>query len=104
MTKKELENKFAWSVSRDRAFRECPRQYYFSYYGYWNGWKKDAPERTREIYVLKQLKNRYMWIGQTVHDCIARSLKNISRGVPILEVDEILRITRKLMRQGTANV
>jgi hypothetical protein len=97
--KKELQNTFSWSVSRDSTFKECPRKYYFSYYGYWHGWKKDAHQRTREIYVLKQLKTRAMWIGQTTHDCIARSLKNISRGVPILSVDEILRITRNLMRQ-----
>ncbi|MEJ2720738.1 MAG: PD-(D/E)XK nuclease family protein [bacterium] len=94
-----FKNTFSWSVSRDGVFRTCPRKYFFSYYGHWGGWTADAPPRTREIYVLKQLKNRATWIGQIVHDCIARSLQNISRGVTVLDLDEILSITRSLMRQ-----
>lgn len=97
--KKQLENTFSWSVSRDNVFRECPRKYYFSYYGHWGGWQDSAPSRTREIYVLKQLKNRFTWIGQVVHACISRSLQNLSRSVPLLDVDEILSITRSGMRQ-----
>ncbi|NOZ64350.1 MAG: hypothetical protein GXO71_05370, partial [Caldiserica bacterium] len=46
---KELVNEFSWSKSRDIIFRECPRKYYFNYYGSWGGWKFDAPERTRQI-------------------------------------------------------
>jgi hypothetical protein len=94
-----LKNRFSWSVSRDSVFQECPRQYYFQYYGSWGGWEFDAPERTRNLYVLKQLKNRSMWVGQVVHDCIKRSLENISRGIPVLPLDEILSITRDRMRQ-----
>ncbi len=95
----EFKNTFSWSVSRDTVFRECPRKYFFNYYGHWGGWLKDAPGRTREIYVLKQLKNRATWVGQVVHECIARTLQNISRGVPILGTEEILSITRNIMRQ-----
>lgn len=94
-----LKNTFSWSVSRDGVLRECPRKYYFSYYGHWDGWLRDAPERTREIYVLKQLKNRATWVGQIVHDCIARTLQNVSREVPVLPVEEIRSITRNIMRQ-----
>ncbi len=97
--KKPLENVFSWSVSRDRVFRECPRKYFYTYYGHWGGWETNAPERTRQIYVLKQLKNRATWIGEVVHDCIARTLKNLSRGIPILPLEEILTITRDRMRQ-----
>jgi hypothetical protein len=94
-----FENKFSWSFSRDRLFSECPRKYYFNYYGHWLGWEASAPLRTREIYVLKQLKNRATWIGEVVHDCIARTLRNLSRGIPILHPEEILTITRNRMRQ-----
>jgi len=96
---KVLRNKFSWSVSRDGTFLECPRKYYFQYYGYWGGWEFDAPERVRGLYVLKQLKNRATWAGQVVHDCIKRSLDNISRGIPVLPLEEILSITRDRMRQ-----
>lgn len=94
-----LKNTFSWSVSRDRSFHECPRQYYFNHYGFWGGWESDAPERTREIYVLKQLLSRPTWAGQVAHDCIKRSLENLARGVPVLDMEEILAITRNRMRQ-----
>lgn len=99
MPKTDFKNTFSWSVSRDGVFKECARKYYFEYYGYWGGWQDDAPTRTREIYILKQLKNRWTWVGQVVHDCIARSLHNLSRSVPVLKLEEILRITRTIMRQ-----
>ena len=100
---KILENKFSWSVSRDRVFSECARKYYFNYYGHWGGWESNAPQRVRNIYILKQLKTRATWVGEVVHDCIARSLKNLSRGIPILPFEEILAITRDRMRQDYRN-
>jgi hypothetical protein len=93
-----LRNTFSWSVSRDRTFRTCPRQYWFSHYGFWGGWEWEADGRTREIYVVKQLKSRAMWIGEVVHDCIKTSIENLSRGIPVLPVEEILGITRQRMR------
>jgi hypothetical protein len=96
---REFKNRFNWSVSRDSVFQDCPRQYYFQYYGSWGGWEFDAPDRIRKLYILKQLKGRAMWIGQVVHDCIKRSLDNVSRGISVLPVEEILSITRDRMRQ-----
>jgi hypothetical protein len=100
---RDFKNQFSWSVSRDNAFKKCAREYYFKYYGSWTGWEADAPKRTREIYVLKQLKNRAIWGGQVVHDCIARTMQNLSRGVPLLKLEEILHITRNLMRNDFRN-
>jgi hypothetical protein len=94
----ELKNEFFWSKTRDEVFRACPRQYWFYYYGYWNGWLEDAPERTRKIYILRNLKNRHLWIGEKVHQCIERSLHNIRRGIRVLSVDEIVSITLDQMR------
>ena len=94
----ELKNEFSWSKTRDEVFRTCPRQYWFAYYGNWNGWREDAPARTREIYVLKNLKNRQVWAGQVVHECIERSLNNIRRGIKVLSVDEIVSMTLQRMR------
>src|SRR5512139_879956 len=94
----ELKNEFSWSKTRDEVFKTCPRQYWFAYYGYWNGWLENAPERTRQIYVLKNLRNRHMWAGEKVHECIQRSLDNIRRGIKVLSVDEIVSITLDQMR------
>jgi len=94
----EFKNEFSWSKTRDEVFKTCPRQYWFAYYGYWNGWLENAPERTRQIYILKNLKNRHMWAGEKVHECIQRSLNNIRRGIKVLSVDEIVTITLDQMR------
>ncbi|HUL20259.1 MAG TPA: PD-(D/E)XK nuclease family protein [Thermodesulfobacteriota bacterium] len=93
-----LKNEFSWSKTRDEVFKACPRQYWFCYYGYWNGWLESSPERTRQIYVLKNLKNRHLWAGEKVHECIQRSLINIRRGIKVLPVDEIVAITLDQMR------
>ncbi len=94
-----FKNEFSWSISRDRIFQICPRQYYFNYYGYWGGWQINAPQRVKQIYVLKQLKNRHMWAGAKVHDCIERTLTNLRRGISVLEVDQIIDITLNQMRE-----
>jgi hypothetical protein len=94
-----LRNTFSWSVSRDRTFRECPRQYWFAHYGFWGGWEWDVDARTREIYVLKQLKSRPMWVGEVVHECIRHSLENLARAIPVLPVERILELTRNRMRE-----
>jgi CRISPR/Cas system-associated exonuclease Cas4 (RecB family) len=94
-----IKNEFSWSVTRDRVFQTCPRQYYFNYYGYWDGWEIEAPERTRQIYILKNLKNRYMWTGSKVHDCIKHTLTNLQRGISVLDVDQIISITLNQMRK-----
>ncbi len=103
MGQQVLKNTFSWSVSRDGVFLECPRAYYYRYYGHWGGWNIDAPAHVRDVYVLKQIKHRPMWIGEVVHDCIKRSLRNIVRGIPVLTLDEILALTRDRMRTDFRN-
>ncbi|MFW6137173.1 MAG: PD-(D/E)XK nuclease family protein [Candidatus Aminicenantaceae bacterium] len=75
-----IPNEFSWSVTRDRMFRTCLRMYYFHYYGSWGGWETEAGERTRLIYVLKQLQNRHMWAGRKVHEGIEKALNLVRRG------------------------
>jgi hypothetical protein len=94
----ELKNEFSWSKSRDDVFSTCPRKYYFAYYGSWKGWEATAPERTRQLYVLKQLKTRAMWAGERVHRCIEHTLKNLQRGIDVLAPQQIIEITLSEMR------
>ena len=96
---KAIRNEFSWSKSRDEVFRECPRQYYFNYYRYWGGWEKAAPERTRQIYILKKLKNRYMWAGERVHESIKHTIRNLQRGISVLGAERIVSITLDQMRE-----
>ena len=95
---KDFKNQFSWSTTRDSVFRQCLRQYYFNYYGFWGGWHGDVSGRTRQIYVLKQLQTRQMWAGEKVHHCIERSLTNLHRGVALLNAEEAVDITLRTMR------
>ena len=65
-----FKNEFSWSKSRDEVFNECKRKYYFNHYGFWGGWDPASPDKIRELYVLKNLSSRHIWIGQVVHDII----------------------------------
>lgn len=78
-----LTNELSWSRSRAGILSDCPRRYWFSYYGSWGGWSADAPERTREIYMLKQLSTRWMWVGSIVHEAIERVLGELRAGRPV---------------------
>ena len=82
----ELKNEFSWSISRDRIFSACPRAYYYRHYGSWGGWKRDAAPRVREIYMLKNLGNRFTFAGQVVHEVVADVLNRHRYGAdPTLE-------------------
>src|SRR5687767_6170236 len=66
----DLTNEFSWSRSRDHAFQECRRKYFYHYYGAWGGWEAGAAEEVRRLYILKQLASRQQWGGRVVHDAL----------------------------------
>jgi PD-(D/E)XK nuclease superfamily len=76
----ELTNEFSWSRSRDGAFQECRRKYYYHYYGAWGGWDAAASEDVRRLYILKQLSSRQQWAGRVVHDAIELALHGLRDG------------------------
>ena len=80
-----LINEFSWSKSRANVFSECPRRYWFQYYGAWGGWDGSASPAAREAYQLKQLTNRWAWIGATVHVAVERIITSIRLGAMLDE-------------------
>ncbi len=76
----EIRNEFSWSKSRDALFRECLRAYYYNHYGSWGGWRDDAPEEVRELYVMKNLSSRPAWRGIMVHEVAERAVKALLAG------------------------
>ncbi|MBS3789280.1 PD-(D/E)XK nuclease family protein, partial [Candidatus Bipolaricaulota bacterium] len=73
----DFKNNFSWSNSRLSVFKSCKRKYYFQYYGFWDGWEDDAPERVKTIYRLKKLQSRHTWKGTIIHEAIAFLLKSL---------------------------
>jgi hypothetical protein len=63
-----------WSVSRARRLDACHRRYYLHHYASIGGKRAEAGSLAREAYVLKQLTNRYAWVGQLVHSLIESAL------------------------------
>ncbi|ODS39987.1 hypothetical protein BEH94_00205 [Candidatus Altiarchaeales archaeon WOR_SM1_SCG] len=66
----DFKNNFSWSKSRDETFKSCKRKYYYHYYGSWGGWEFNAERKIRQLYILKNLQSRYMWLGSIVHEFI----------------------------------
>lgn len=82
-TARVLRNAFSWSHSRHETFRDCPRRYFYHYYGSWGGWSPAADPRVRQLYILKNLKGRQAWAGGVVHDAVAETLRLVRAGRPV---------------------
>ena len=97
---KQLSNDLTWSVSRAQTFQSCQRAYYYHYYGSWGGWDSTAPERTRQLYILKNVKSIAMWAGSIVHELIKKALEQYSMSHILPSVVELQEQARLLLRQG----
>ena len=93
-----LKNEFSWSKSRHGKLEECPRQYYYQYYGSWGGWERDAPQAVRDLYVLKKLTTRPAWAGSSVHDAVKRVLTALKDGGGPPSPERVIAETRARMR------
>jgi len=89
-------NEFSWSKSRDSLFKECRRKYFFNHYGFWNGWVNSEEERVKQIYYLKKLSTKELWLGSTVHGVIEFVLKRFRIGEEV-GLSHALVILRKRM-------
>ena len=74
------ERRFTWSHSRKRLYDDCPRAYYYRYYGSRDGWLPEAPPLARALYVLKGLKGRPLWAGNVVHEAVEELLRETREG------------------------
>ncbi|TAN37279.1 MAG: DUF2800 domain-containing protein [Verrucomicrobia bacterium] len=99
-------NDFSWSKTRDEIFRDCLRKYYFHYYSAWGGWDPNAPPRTRQLYILKNLQTRATWAGNHVHRAIHTVLTELHGGgeppAPEMAAEQILTALRKDFRDSLA--
>src|SRR3989344_6634537 len=91
-----FQNEFSWSKSRDELFNECKRKYYFKHYGCWGGWDQTAPERIKELYILKNLSTRHIWIGGVVHQIIKYYLIQLKAGNHVILSNLLFKLKNKL--------
>ena len=94
-----LRNEFSWSKSRNETLQSCPRRYWFHYYGSWGGWDWQSDSRTREIYVLKQLHNRFAWIGVKVHKVLEELLQHLRKSKSLPSYQSVAESLQYRLRQ-----
>ena len=98
----ELLNIFSWSHSRAKMHQECLRQYYWNYYGSWNGWRQEAPSQARLAYRLKQMKSMAMWAGDITHRVIEHYLRALRSGQQPITPDALRDEARSLLNREWA--
>ena len=80
---------WSWSHSRRRMFQECPRMYFYQYYGSHNGWDERAPDPVRSAYRLKQLTALPLEMGGAIHSAAAFAVQSARSGGGIPSFDTL---------------
>ena len=91
---------FSWSHSRRAVFQECPRKYYYQYYGSHNGWEDTAPESARLAYRLKHLTSLPLEIGGAVHEVASTAIHRARSGAAALTADDLYDMARNRMNKA----
>lgn len=68
-----------WSYSRRNLIEQCPRRYYYAYYGSNKNVALNEPQKALLTF-LKKLSNRYERAGSILHLTIATALRNARKG------------------------
>jgi hypothetical protein len=97
-------DRIRWSVSRDRRLRDCARKYYLYHYASLGGRRAEPDSLTRQIYVLKHLRNRFMWVGEVVHELIELTLHAWQRGQEVPVGALVARGTRRMRADYLASL
>jgi hypothetical protein len=88
--KEPLENLLVWSSARIRMLQgACPRQYYYTYIGSWEGWSSEAEPECQAAYRLKHLTTPELEIGSIIHRQIKTILETARLGLSISAANEI---------------
>ena len=76
----ELKNTFSWSFSAAEDFEACRRRRYWSKYGMWGGWARNASPEQRAAYRLNKMDNRWGLMGQAAENAIMWVLREHQQG------------------------
>lgn len=90
---KSINNKFSWSIFRHSMFLRCKREYFYHYYGSWNGWDTTADERTILLNRLKNIQSVENYIKHLLNLAISSFC---SKNVPFSQKSFLLLIKRKI--------
>ena len=77
----ETASKIKWSHSKRGVLEQCPRRFYYQYYGANRGKAKSDPAK-QELRLLKPAVNRHTRTGAILHLAIADHLRKAQQGAP----------------------
>lgn len=89
-------DRLRWSISRDKRMQHCLRKYYLFHYASRGALQPGASALARQLFVLRSLRNRYMWVGEVVHHMIELAMGAFSRGEEVSVEDLIERGTQTM--------
>ena len=82
-----------WSYSRRGMLEQCPRKYYYQYYGSNLNTAKNDPHKEK-LRFLKKLQNRHLRSGEILHYVIRWYLKEFQQGKQP-SLDQLLQWAKK---------
>lgn len=77
----DIASKLRWSYSKRGVLEQCPRKFYYQYYGANRGKAKADPAK-QELRQLKLAGNRHTRTGEILHLVIADYLRKAQQGQP----------------------
>lgn len=96
----KLQNVFSWSHSAAGAFETCRRKRYWSKYGAWGGWERDASPECRTAYRLNKMTNRFQLYGIAAEEAVMWMLKRHQEGVETTDAEVFDTVARPLLRRA----
>lgn len=86
-----------WSYSRRNRLAQCPRRYYYEYYGANSRTAKAEPNKDT-LRILKALDSRHLVAGKVLHHVICQYLKQAQKGSSWSNA-EVLQYAKHQFRQ-----
>lgn len=96
----KLQNVFSWSHSAAGDFELCRRKRYWSKYGAWGGWERDATAECRTAYRLNKMTNRFCLYGIAAEDAVMWMLKQHQQGREVSVKEAYDQVARPLLRKA----
>ncbi len=96
----ELINTFSWSFSAASDFEVCRRKRYWSKYGAWGGWDRNAPETARAAYRLNKMDSRHTLQGRASEEAVRWVLREHQQGRTHTVEDAYETAARPLLNEG----
>lgn len=88
-TKSKKSTNLEWSFSKRGMLEQCPRKYYYHYYGSNKKVAKNDPQK-KNLRFLKKMQNRYLRTGEILHYVIRWYLTKLQEGAH-LELNRLLK-------------